>query len=278
MKRFASLIAAAGAVAAVSAFAPAGGASGAGPLPTLNVALNGKTGITVSPSSIPSGAVNVVATHTGAGASNASFALVRLNPGVTPQQAFQVVGSHHGDENALTPYGAVFASANAPGTIQTVLLPGFTYVALNTTSGGQPGAQAFTVSASSSPAALPAAAGTQSAIEFGFKGPKVLKKGTIVREENKGFLVHMTFLLGVKSKTAGQKLIAVLRRGGSQKAQRPFSNGRFVSLMDPASPGALQQSVLNAKPGFYVEACFMNNQDGREHTQDGMERLVRVVK
>ena len=48
--------------------------------------------------------------------------------------------------------------------------------------------------------------------------------------------------------------------------------------MDPASPGALQQSELHAKPGYYVEACFMDTQDGREHTQLGMERVVRVVK
>ena len=151
MKRFASLFAAAGAVAAISAFAFAGGASGAGSLPTLNIALNGKTGITVSPGSIPSGAVNVVATHTGAGASNASFALVRLNPGVTPQQAFQAVGSHHGDENALTPYGAIVVSANAPGAVQTVLTPGSNWFALNTTSMGKPGIVQFTVTSSSSP-------------------------------------------------------------------------------------------------------------------------------
>ena len=36
--------------------------------------------------------------------------------------------------------------------------------------------------------------------------------------------------------------------------------------MDPASPGAMQQEVLNAKPGYYVQACFMDTQDGREHT------------
>ena len=281
MKRFASLFAAAGAVAAISAFAFAGGASGAGSLPTLNIALNGKTGVTVSGSTV-SGAVNIVATHTGAGASNASFQLVRLNPNsnVPPstaiQQAFAAVGAHHGDENALTPLGDLaLVSANAPGTVQTVLTPG-TWVALNTTSMGKPAFAVFTVSASSSPAALPAAAGTQSAIDFGFKGPTVLKKGTMVRAKNEGFLVHMTFLLGVKSKSAGQKLIAVLRRGGSRKAQRPFSNGQFVSLMNPASPGALQQGVLNAKPGYYVEACFMNAQTGQEHTELGMERLVQV--
>jgi hypothetical protein len=40
----------------------------------------------------------------------------------------------------------------------------------------------------------------------------------------------------------------------------------------------MQQAVLTAKPGFHVEACFMNTEDGREHTQLGMERLIKVVK
>jgi hypothetical protein len=40
----------------------------------------------------------------------------------------------------------------------------------------------------------------------------------------------------------------------------------------------MQQTVLKAKPGWYVEACFMDTQDGREHVQLGMERLVHIVK
>jgi hypothetical protein len=40
----------------------------------------------------------------------------------------------------------------------------------------------------------------------------------------------------------------------------------------------MQQAVLNVKTGWYVEACFVDMQDHREHTQLGMLRLVRVVK
>ena len=40
----------------------------------------------------------------------------------------------------------------------------------------------------------------------------------------------------------------------------------------------MQQQVLNAKPGYYVQACFMDTQDGREHTQLGMERVIRIAK
>ena len=51
------------------------------------------------------------------------------------QQAFQAVQSHHGDLNALTPFGSLLVDAGAPGTIQTVLTPG-NYVALNVTGNG----------------------------------------------------------------------------------------------------------------------------------------------
>jgi hypothetical protein len=254
-------------------------ASGSPTLPTINVALAGKTGISVSGTEV-SGAVKVVSTHTGK--SQGAFALVRLNPNLPPQtalqQGFQAVQSHHGDPNALTATGSsLIASANAPGTIETVLQPG-AYAALNVRGNGPSGHAIFNVAKSKSAAALPAAKATQTAIEFGFRGPTTLQNGTMVRAQNGGYLVHMIDLLGVKSKADGKIAVAGLKAGKGQKFFRPLSNGVFVSLLDPASPGAVQQMVLNAKPGWYVEACFMDTQDGREHVQLGMERLVHVVK
>jgi len=281
-KRLSSLIATAGALAVTGALVLAGGAgatgAAGGSLPTLNIALTGTTGVSVSGSEV-SGAVTVVSTFTGKGGPG-SFALVRLNPNLPPQtavqQGFAAVQSHHGDENALTATGSlVVASAQAPSTIQTLLQPG-AYLALNVTGMGQPGLTMFTVTQSGSPASLPAASGTQTAIEFGFHGPTTLHNGTTVRAQNGGYLVHMIDLLGVKSKADGRVALAGLKAGKSQKFFRPLSNGVFISLLDPASPGAMQQTVLKAKPGWYVEACFMDTQDGREHVQVGMERLVRV--
>lgn len=282
MKRFGSLVVLISMVAAC-VVGLAGGvtaASAASTLPTLNIALAGKTGISVSGSEV-SGAVNVVSTFTGKGGPG-SFALVRLNPNLPPQtaeqQGFAAVQSHDGDEDALTATrSSVVASAQAPGTIQTVLQPG-AYLALNVTGMGQPAVTMFTVAKSGSPASLPAARATQTAIEFGFRGPTTLHNGTIVRAQNGGYLVHMIDLLGVKSKADGQVALAGLKAGKSQKFFRPLSNGVFLSLLDPASPGAIQQTVLKAKSGWYVEACFMDTQNGREHVQLGMERLVHVVK
>jgi hypothetical protein len=273
VKRFESLVVVSSVVAAcVGGLAGVTGASAAPALPTLNLALTGQTGIKVSGSEV-SGAVNVTSTFSGKG--QGGFGLVRLNTGVQFQQAFQAVQSHHGDLNALTPLGSLLADGSAPGTIQTVLTPG-NYVALNVTGNGQPAFEQFTVTPSSSPASLPAAKATEASIEFNFTGPKVLHQGTMVRLENDGYLVHMDNLIGARTKADAQKIIALLRAGKDHKAQKLASG--FVNLIGPASPGAMQQEILNAKPGYYVQACFMDTQDGREHTRLGMERLIQIKK
>jgi hypothetical protein len=276
--RFTAMLAKVSVVASMGALAFAGASSAAPAVPTMHVALNGAHGIIVSGSTV-SGAVNVVATFTGklpSGAQGAAFGLVRLNSGVTFQQAAGAVGSHRGDLNALGPYGSLLADADAPSSIQTVLTPG-NYVALNVSGNGQPGFALFTVTQASSPAALPKASQTQAAIEFGFRGPTILHVGTTVRGENQGYLVHMISLVGVPSAKAGRKVMALLKAGKDNAALK-LTTKSFFDLLGPASPGAMQQQVLKAKPGYYVEACFMDTIDGREHTQLGMERLVRVLK
>jgi hypothetical protein len=280
--RFRLLVATAGVLAVTAAVLIPGGASGqSSTLPTLNIALSGVNGVSVSGSMV-SGAVNVVTTFTGHAPSGPNsngptVALARLDPGVTFQQAVNAVNSHHGDINALDGLGALLMDAGAPGSIETVLTPG-TWVALNVTGNGSPAGTTFTVTQSATPAALPAARATVSSIEFGFRGPSVLHDGTMVRAENQGYLVHMIILQGVRSRAAGLRLIAVLHRTSSFKAARPFLSQSFAGLLGPVSPGGMQQAILNVKPGYYVEVCFMDTQDGRQHTLLGMERLVRVVK
>ena len=279
MKRFAAVsavvgtLASAGALALTQAAATASpGARTAAALPTLTVSLTGTKGVSVS-GSMTSGAVSIVATHAGAG--QGQFGIIRLNPGVSVQQAAGSVQSHHGDLNALDPYAALVVDSSAPSTVQTLLTPG-NYVALNIT-GNAPAFATFTVTQSSAPAALPPARSTEAAIEFGFHGPSVLHAGSTVRALNDGYLVHMIDLVGVKNAATGRAVITALRQGKDRLAQKLASHN-FAELMGPVSPGAMQQGVLNAKPGYYVEACFMNTEDGREHTALGMERLVRVVK
>jgi hypothetical protein len=264
---------------AVAAVALAGSA-GAAPtaLPTLNVALSGAKGVSVSGSMV-SGAVSVTSTFSGKlphGSMGAGFGLVHLNPGAKILQAAGAVQSHQGDLNALTPYGTLYVFASAPGTVETVLTPG-KWVALNTTGQGQPGFAPFTVTKSSSPAALPAANATETAIEFSFRGPTTLHNGTIVRTQNHGFLVHMVALVGIRnlSLADARYAIGLIRAGKGNQAQKLVTGGVF--LLGPASPGALQQQVLNTKPGYYVEACFEDTQDKREHSELGMVRVIKVV-
>jgi len=265
--------------AVIGAVVAVQGASGAASLPTLKIALTGVHGISISATTLPSGAVNFSSTFSGKlphGSEGPSAGIIRLKPGVTIQVAAGAVESHHGDLDALTPYGALIVDAVAPGTVQTTLTPG-NYVALNDTGNGQPGFAPFTVTSASSPAALPPARTTQTAIEFGFRGPTVLHEGTIVRAVNHGYLVHMIALAGVRDAATGRAVMALLAKGEDRKAEK-LTDGSFASLLLPASPGALQQQVLHVKPGYYVEACFMDNQDHREHAEDGMQRLVRVVR
>ncbi|HEX8976857.1 MAG TPA: hypothetical protein VF781_10120 [Solirubrobacteraceae bacterium] len=280
MKRLSSLLAVAsmlGGMAALSTGATAAGTSSraqaAATLPTINIALSGSRGVSVSGSTV-SGAVQILATHTGKGMG--FYGIVRLNPGVTIQQAAGAVQSHHGDINALDPYGSLLVSAAAPGAVQTLLTPG-SYVGLNITGNGQPGFAPFTVTQASSPAALPAARTTETSIEFGFRGPTVLHNGTMVRAHNGGYLVHMDTLVGVRNAATGRTVIALMNAGKGRQAQR-LTNGRFLDLIGPASPGAMQQEILHATPGYYVQACFMNTQDGRDHAQLGMARVIRIVK
>jgi hypothetical protein len=275
MKRLASLIVAASAVTTASLFVLAGGsASASSSLPTLTVALNG-TSVTVGGQEV-SGAVNISTTVSGE--AMGTTALVRLDPGVTATQAVVAVRGAQGDLNALDGLASLVfdqdASRGATTVGQTVLQPG-NYVALDASHQKHAPHATFTVTQSSSPASLPAASATVHTIDFGFKGPSTLHVGQVIRAVNGGYLVHMDDAFGVKSKAVGQKAIALLLAGKDNQAMK-LANTNFFSLAEPLSFGSSQQAALETPPGWYVEACFMNTQDGREHTQLGMERLIRV--
>lgn len=284
MRRFASLAAASGVMAALSicVLALAGGASAASgsaaatALPTITIGMTGNS-ITVG-GTLQSGAVNIVSTTSGEATGEPT--LLYLKPGATFAQAFAAARAHNGDPNYLDPYGSIVFDANAPkgtSTAQTVLQPG-TYVAVDTTKNNPakwPHTQ-FTVTQSAAPAALPAPSATITAIEFNFRGPGVLHDGTTVRFQNGGFLVHMAIGVRVKNLQTAKQLTALLLAGKDNQAQKlALSFGMF---MGPMSTGGLQQFTLHAKPGIWVLLCFMDTQDGREHTQLGMERTIRIVK
>ncbi|MCW3069225.1 MAG: hypothetical protein JWL67_1850 [Solirubrobacterales bacterium] len=252
--------------------------AGAAGLPTVTVSVTSSS-ISVS-GALQSGGVNVVSTATGV--KESGVVLVALKPGATPEELFAFIGSKGGqDLNNVSKYGSIVFSTEVapshPSEVQIALQPG-QYVALATQEEGPPRARAvFSVSASKAPVALPAAQATVRAIDFAFKGPSVLKVGELVRFENEGFLVHMDIAIPVKNKKAATKLVKYLRTGNEKAAGR-LSAGPPVEFTGAVSNGASQQEVITAKPGWYVQACFMDTQDRHSHTLLGMERVMKITK
>lgn len=275
MKRISALTA--GILVAAVAAVSGATATAAGTLPTLALTMNGKS-ITAT-QSVPAGAVNLVSTVSGEPV--ASPTLLKLEPGVTFEQAFGAAAKGHGDPNALDGLATIVANPMAPSgtsTVQTVLTAG-NYVALDTTADSPakwPHVN-FTVTPNSSPATLAKPQATIAAQEFRFTGPTKLHDGELVRFENQGYLYHMIIAIPVKSKKNARLLSVYLEAGRDNKAEK-LASGQPQQWMGTVGHDAMHQQVLNAKPGTYVLACFMGTQDGREHTRLGMVRTVKVVK
>jgi hypothetical protein len=267
-------------VAAAITTAAAFGAAGTKTdgLPTIDVAMTGSS-ITVS-GNLESGAVDIHATATGNPSGSPLF--IRLNPGVTADQFLSFFESGKiNDPNDVAPYGAIVLDVEQlPGTedIQTKLQPG-DYVAFDGASDNPAdwSHTTFSIEENGSPQKLPAAQQWQQSVDFRFRGTTTLHTGQVVRASNIGWVVHMMDGFQVKNKAMGRKVVKLLRAGNDAKVEKIAGPG-FFSLFGPVSHGAVAQFVLHAKPGWYVEACFMDTEDGREHTTLGMERLVHVVK
>jgi uncharacterized cupredoxin-like copper-binding protein len=266
-----ALLAAAGTIAAGSA-----GASST--LPTLSIAITSSSA-TVS-GARESGGVNVVSTDTGV--KEAAVIVFLLKPGVSvaDAEAFSNAKKSKDPNNASKLGSIVFdteANAGQSSEGQTNLQPG-QYVVLVAAGEGEAKLRtSFTVTAAKSPAALPAPQATIRSIEFDFRGPSTLHDGELVRFENEGFLAHMNIAAPVKNMKAAKQAVGDLL-AGKEKALGKLIAGPPVTFAGPLSNGAYQQETISAKPGTYVEVCFMATQDGRSHTRLGMERIIHIVK
>ncbi len=246
-------------------------------LPTLTLAVTPTT-ITVG-GSTQSGAVNVVTS--GTGIKEASAILFLMKPGVTDAEAEAVLKKPVKDPNDTAKYGSIVfdveVASHGSVEAQTYLQPG-NYFALEPGEGkGAKAFSFFTVTAAASPAVLPTPEATIRSIDFAFRGPKVLHDGELVRFENEGFLVHMDFAIPVSSKRHAEDAVRYLLEG-KEKALEKVIVGQPIGFAGPLSHEAFQQETITAKPGWYVQACFMETQDGRDHTLLGMERIIKIVK
>jgi hypothetical protein len=272
-RRAAAVIAVA--IWALIALARSAGAAG---LPTVTVDV-GASSVTVG-GALQSGAVNVVSTST---KKETSVILFALKPGVSVAEveAFVADTSRVKDPNNASKYGTIAfdveANPSAPTEAQTNLQAG-QYIVL-TSEGEKPVVlrTSFTVAPAASPATLPTPEATVRSIDFAFRGPTTLHDGELVRFENEGFLVHMDIAFPVKSRAVARKVVKLLLAGKERELEK-LVVGPPVAFAGPLSSGAFQQETVTAKPGWYVQACFMETQDGRDHTLLGMERIFKIVK
>jgi hypothetical protein len=255
--------------------AAASAAPATGSLPIINVAMNGKT-ITVT-GALQSGAVEVVSTVTKEAMGIPVFA--RLDPGVTYAQFFAKFQAIGADPNNIDGLGTLVFSPQAnkgTSTAQVSLLPGL-YVAVDiSASRGVPPFTEFTIASATAPAKLPKPKATIESIEFAFRGATRLRDGELVRFYNHGFLVHMIVGLRARNLSDARKLARLLKAGKDRRAMRLVTAQYGWDNLLTHNQGF--QLRIGQRPGFWVIACFMNTQDGREHTQLGMERVIHISK
>jgi hypothetical protein len=261
-----------GAALAARSAPPARSATRGAALPVIKVAMNGKK-ITVS-GALQSGGVSVVSTVTGEPAGDPTF--IRLDPGVTVAQLLKAA---QGDPNNIALIASIVFSPQAnkgTSSAQANLAPG-NYVAVDLGPNSKtPPLTTFTIAKASSPAKLPAPQARVSSIEFGFRGPGTLHNGELVRFGNDGFLVHMIVAARGASRAGANKIAKLLKAGKDGTAQH-LATG-FTAFFNILTHRAYQQQVVHVRPGYWVLACFMDTQDGREHTQLGMERVIHITK
>ncbi len=256
-----------------------GGTSQAASLPTLTIAVT-PSSATVG-GALESGAVNIAASDTGV--KEGSVILFRLHTGVTlaEVESFAAAKKAAHDPNNSSPYGSIVwdveVNPGKPAEAATVLQPGQYVVLVGEAEKPVVLRTHFVVAAAKAPAALPAPAATEKTIDFGFKGPSTLHDGELVAFENEGWLVHMDFAFPVKSMRAARAVVGALLSGKEKGLQKDIA-GAPVGFAGPLSHGGMQEVTISAKPGIYVQVCFMQTQDGRVHTRLGMERIITIKK
>lgn len=258
-----------------AAIAALGGASAhAASLPTVNVSI-ASSSIAVS-GSVHAGAVNLVTSVSGL--KRAELILFQLKPGVSPSTLYSTVESkQRNSPESLARLGRIVV--DGPSAQMSTVLEAGEYVALVTAGEGGPLPRlhaAFTVGPSANALRLPAAQATEETIDFKFTGPRVLHDGELVDFVNGGFEDHMDLAIPVKSRRDALLLAEDLKAGREKKGAKLIA-GQPVSLMGIVSHEAIQQETIEARPGWYVQACFTETQDLREHTRLGMERVIRIL-
>jgi hypothetical protein len=225
---------------------------------------------------LPSGGVQIVAEVSRE--PQGSPTLVRLDPGVSVSKFLAALPAIAAGQNNIDGISIVFSPQADKGTssAQADLAAGL-YVALDVGGhGGKPPLTVFVIHKAAHPDMLPRPQAALASIEFGFRGAGRPHDGELVRFGNHGFLVHMMIGIRARSGAGAREIARLLKAAKDGRAQRLAT--AFYSFFNVLTHGAYQQEVIRNRPGYWVLACFMDTQDHREHTQLGMERVIRIVK
>jgi hypothetical protein len=272
MKRATTIAAALTATAALLFTAASIAASS---LPTLTLAMS-KNKIVVGGEMV-SGAVQIKTTVSGEAVDEPTLLL--LKPGVTLAQFGKIAASLGPSTplDVIDPYATIVFDGQdvhkGKTDVEETVLPAGTYVAVDDGSGHTP----FAVSASSTPAKLPKAQATITAIDFAFRGAAKIHDGEMVRFQNHGFLIHMFLAVRVHNVADARKAEKALR-ADKIKTVKHYALSAPFDMAGPLSTGQKEQYVIRQHPGVYVIFCGMNAQDGREHFELGMYRTIRILK
>jgi hypothetical protein len=245
----------------------------AGPdAPVINIVRTGKT-LWVDGSLRSGGAEITAALH-------GQLLLIRFDQSAGTQRLRAALAQAAVNPDALGGVAVIVLDVAARAgqvAVQTVLQPG-SYEALNVTSGSRSSwpVSYFRVVKSDRPVMLAKPGASIEAIDFGFRGARLLRDGELVKFGNGGYLVHMIAFYRAKSRADASQLAADLRhRRYAQASRLAVLTGMFTG---PLSHNQWQQQVIANHPGYYVLACVLRTQSGQYETRLGMVQVIRIVR
>lgn len=98
------------------------------------------------------------------------------------------------------------------------------------------------------------------------------------RFRDAGYLIHIGTYAEVSSAGQAASVEKLLIAGHAEQAQAhlPGPTGRFFGPLWHV--GLRQEAIITQPRGNYVLACVMPTQDGRDHSELGLMRTLRVVR
>jgi hypothetical protein len=132
-------------------------------------------------------------------------------------------------------------------------------------------AAVVTVKRSEHPATLPEPNATLKLVDYGFRGPRTVRYGRILRIVNAGSELHDAIPLKVPNGMTAQTIKRQLAQGLDEQVVSEVDT--IGSLIDLVSPGAVNQGPVRLARGTWVLACFAADHDG-EPRRTGAPRRV----